>query len=43
VSGDAITHCAAGPAPGEADEHLAATVQLVRGPDGLWRVASRLF
>jgi hypothetical protein len=43
VSADVVTHCQTGPAPGEALEHVAATVELLRGPDGLWRVSQRAF
>ncbi len=43
VTGDAVTHCAIGAPPGGGTEHLAATVELVRGAGGLWRVTSRLY
>ncbi|MGH8921536.1 MAG: hypothetical protein ACRD0H_24895 [Actinomycetes bacterium] len=43
VTADVLTHCETGPAPGEAVEHVAATVELARGPDGLWRVSQRAF
>ena len=44
VSGDALTRCGVGAPPGEeGTEHLAATVELVRGPNGLWRVTNRLY
>jgi hypothetical protein len=43
VTADALSSCAVGAAPGGAEEHLAATVELLRGPDGLWRVAQRLY
>jgi hypothetical protein len=43
VTGDAVTQCGTGPAPGGGTEHLAATVELVRGGDGLWRVTNRLY
>jgi hypothetical protein len=43
VTGDAGTHCGTGAPPGGGTEHLAATVELVLGPDGLWRVANRLY
>ncbi len=41
VSGDVVTDCV-GEAPG-AVEPVEATVEVQRGPDGLWRVARRLF
>jgi hypothetical protein len=43
VSGEALTQCGVGAPPGEGAEHLAATVELLRGPDGLWRVTNRLY
>lgn len=43
VTGNAVTRCGTGLAPGGGSEALAATVELVRGPDGLWRVANRLY
>lgn len=43
VSGDATTACAAGDPPGDPVEHLAATVELVMGPDGFWRATRRLY
>jgi hypothetical protein len=43
VTADVLTHCQTGPAPGQAVEHVAATVELARGLDGLWRVSQRAF
>ena len=43
VTGDAVTTCATGTPPGTPTEHVAATLQLVRGTDQLWRVARRVF
>jgi hypothetical protein len=40
VSGEVVTDCAGEP---EQVEPVAATVEVQRGPDGLWRVAKRLF
>jgi hypothetical protein len=43
VTGDAVTTCMTGAPPGGGTEHVAATLQLVRGTDQLWRVARRVF
>lgn len=43
VAGDAITTCVTGAAPGTGTEHVAATLELLRGPDQLWRVARRIY
>lgn len=43
VTGNAVTNCGTGLAPGGTSEQLAATVELVRGSDGLWRVRNRLY
>jgi hypothetical protein len=43
VVADVMTGCETGPAPGGPVEHVAATVELVRGSDELWRVSQRAF
>lgn len=43
VQGEALTTCEAGPPPAGPSEQVAATVQLLKGTDGRWRVARRLF
>jgi hypothetical protein len=43
VIADVTTSCKTGPPPGGPVEHVAATVQLVRAPDGLWRVGTRSY
>ena len=43
VSGQAVTRCAVGEAPGGGVEQVSATVELVRGTKGYWRASRRLY